>query len=89
MCQVSVQQVGQHRAVPDIARRHHYRVDQLAAGCRRRNALSSEVPVVSFLRLVHLEIAGPCLHSGQAINNYDDATGYTSLEQRWDYARPQ
>jgi hypothetical protein len=52
-----VQQAGQHRAVGDIGRRRHYRVDQLAAAVDPEMPFHPEVPLVAFLRLMHLGIA--------------------------------
>jgi hypothetical protein len=54
---VAVQQIGQHRAVGDIGRRRHHRVDQLAAAVDPEMRLHAEIPLVSFLGLMHLGIA--------------------------------
>src|SRR5215470_4120920 len=55
---VAVQQIGQHRAVGDIGRRGRHRVDQLAPAVDANMRLHPEVPLVSFLGLMHLGIAG-------------------------------
>ena len=52
-----VQQIGQHRAVGDIGRGGHHRVDQLAAAVDPEMPLHPEVPLVALLGLMHLGIA--------------------------------
>jgi hypothetical protein len=55
---VAVQQAGQHRAVGDIGRRRHDRVDQLAAAVDPKISFHPDVPLVSLLRLMHLGVSG-------------------------------
>jgi hypothetical protein len=58
-----MQQIAQHRAVGDIGRRRHHRVDQLAAAVDLEMRLHPEISPVALLGLMHLGIAGPCRHS--------------------------
>src|SRR6516162_8093295 len=51
-----MQQIGQHRAVGDIGRRHHRRVDQLGTAVDPEMRLYAEVPLVALLGLMHLGI---------------------------------
>ena len=51
---VGLQQVGQYRAVGDIGRRSHHRVDQFGAAVDPEMRLHPEIPLVALLRLMHL-----------------------------------
>jgi hypothetical protein len=51
---LAVQQIGQHRAVGDIGRRHHRRVDQLGAAVDAKMRLHAEIPMIALLGLMHL-----------------------------------
>ena len=66
-----MQQIGQHRAVGDIGRRRHHRVDQLAAAVDREMPFHPEVPLVALLGLVHLGVArlAGILGRGRRIDN--------------------
>src|SRR5436189_270086 len=52
-----MQQIGQHRAVGDIGWRRHHRVDQFGAAVDPKMRLHPEIPLIAFLRLMHLGIA--------------------------------
>src|ERR1700730_16988681 len=54
---LSVQQIGQYRAVGDIGRRRGHRMDQLGAAVHPEMRLHPEIPLVALLRLMHLGIA--------------------------------
>src|ERR1700730_608570 len=52
-----MQQLGQYRAVGDIGRRRHHRMDQLGSTVDPEMRLHPEIPLVALLRLMHLGIA--------------------------------
>ena len=59
---LSVEQIGQYRAVGDIGRRRGHLMDQLGAAVDPEMRLHAEIPLVALLGLVHLGVARPFRH---------------------------
>jgi hypothetical protein len=67
-----LQQVSQHRAVMDVRRRRHHRMDHLALPVHAEMRLRPKIPLVALLGLVHVGVSRFLLVLGRT-RRVDDA----------------